>query len=402
MSRVSQQAQFPRAPVQPPRLFSASLGGLLLLYIGLCIYLFRDVQFNGDGAAYSLQALNGEPWDRSIHVGALAPLWLGVRGIGLPPGVVSALWTGLALVASFGIGRSLLRALPSDPRLPPPGAAAISVAPLLGPLVMMGAAITWEGALFVEIYAPTGALLLLSLWAALAGRLWLTSLTLAWAVTAHPGSWALVPGLVLLAPKRAPAAWTGPLALAAFLQGAVLCLLYPDWWSGGRGLANLPPSDMSLWPALQSLWRILSEDLSLSSLPLLVALPLLGRRRSLGLVLIVLASAAVLCRYSDNPGGLPALWLFAAFSPLAVRSLQAVDVGRLRCGLGILGVLLLLFGIGDATSQHDATARRALNAHEVRLKTGCPGPAGLPWSQAQLWKLSCLSKSKAQGLQALP
>ncbi len=402
VSRVSQQAQFSRASVQPPRLFSASFGGLFLLYLGLCIYLFRDVQINGDGAAYSLQALHGGPWERSVHVGALAPLWLGVRGAGVPPGVVSALWTGLALVASFGIGRSLLRSDPSDPRLPPPSAAVWSVGPLLGPLVMMGAALTWESALFVEIYATTGALLLLTLWGAMAGRLWVTSLTLAWAVTAHPGAWALVPGLLLLAPKRSFRAWAGPLTLAAILQGAVLFLLYPDWWTGGRGLANLPPSDMSLWPALQSLWRILSDDLSLSSLPLLVALPLLDRRRTLGLTLIVLASAGVLCRYSDNPGGLPALWIFAAFSPLAVRSLEAVDVGRIRRGLGALGVLVLLFGIGNATSEHDATSRRALSAHEVRVKTGCPGPSGLPWSQAQLWKLSCGAEDKTRGLQALP
>jgi hypothetical protein len=266
----------------------------------------------------------------------------------------------------------------------------------------MGAALTWESALFVEIYATTGALLLVSLWAAMSGRLWVTALTITWAVTAHPGAWALVPGLVLLTPNRPVRTWVVPLALAAFLHGVVLFLLYPDWWTGGRGLANLPPSDMSLGEALQSLWRILSEDLSLSTLPVLVALPLLDRRRALGLALIVLASAGVLCRYSDNPGGLPALWLFASFSPLAVRSLEAVDVARLRRGLGILGILVLIFGVGDATSKHDATARRAVNAHEVRVETGCPGPTGLPWSQAQLWKLSCGARGNTEGLEAPP
>jgi len=267
---------------------------------------------------------------------------------------------------------------------------------------MMGAALTWENALFVEIYAATGALLLLALWAAMAGRVWVTALMLAWGVATHPGVWALVPGLVLLAPKRRLRTWAWPLTLTAILHAGVLFLLYPDWWSGGRGLANLPPSDMSLWSALQSLWRILSEDLSLSSLPLLAALPLLDRRRSLGLALLVLASAGVLCRYSDNPGGLPALWLFAAFSPLAVRSLEAVDMGRLRRGLGVLGVLILLFGVGDATSKQDATARRALRAHEVRIEAGCPGPSGLHWSQAQLWKLSCATQREGQSLESPP
>jgi len=366
------------------------MGALLIVYCGLCTYLFRDVQLNGDGAAYSLQAIAGSPWDRSVHAGALAPLWFFVRILGLPPGLVPAFWTGVALLASAGLGRRVLLLHPADPRLPSSGAFASSFGPLIGPLTIMAASLTWQGALFVEIYSTTAALLLLTLWSLMAGRLWLAAPLFAWAAAAHPGVWALVPGLVLLSPKHSTRSWVKTLGAAALLHAVLLWCLFPDWWSGGRGLAQLPPSDLALWPALQSLWRILSDDLGIAALPLLVALPLLDRRRLVGLTLIVLASGAVLCRYSDNPGGLPALWLFAAFSPLALRALAEVELTRLRRGLGLLGLTVLLFGIGDATSVHDAAARRAQADHEARVEAGCPGPGGLDWGQQQLWKLSCI------------
>jgi hypothetical protein len=357
-------------------------------YGALCLYLFHDVQSQGDGAAYSLQALAGSPGERSVHIGALAPLWFGVRVLGLSPNIVPALWTGLALVASAGIGHQILGLHPPRPGQPPTPVSS-SLGACLGPLTMMAAALTWEGALFVEIYSALGALLLLSLWAAMADRRWLAGIALAWAAAAHPGAWALVPGLVMLSPRRSLKAWLPSLGLAAVLHGGLLIALFPDWWSGGRGLRDIPPSDLALWPALQSLWRILSDDLGTAALPLLFGLPLLGRKQLIGLSLVVLGTAALLCRYSDNPGGLPALWILLAFTPLALRALAEVELVRLRRGLGTLGVIVLLFGIGDATSSHDARARQAQRDHEARLEAGCPGPADLPWSQQQLWKLSC-------------
>jgi len=361
---------------------------VFLAYIVLCIYLFGDQQIQGDGAAYSLQALDGSPWDRSIHVGALAPLWFGVQIVGLPPNLLGVFWTGVGLLASCGIGGRILALHPRSPQLGP-GGLSLALGTTLGPLSMMAAAITWKGALFVEIYAPLSALLLLAVWAVLAARPWLAGIALAWAAATHPGAWGLVPGLLLLTPGRSLRDWIPTLGLAALAHSVTLTLLYPDWWNGGRGLADLPPSDQNFWPALQSLWRLLADDLGIAALPVILALPLLNRRQLTGLGLVILGSAAALCRYSDNAGGLPALWLLLAFSPLALRAVEEVELRRLRVGLTILGGFILLFGVGDATSVQDAERRRANREHEARVAQGCPGPEQLPWSEAQLWALSC-------------
>lgn len=373
----------------------ASLCLLLLAFAGLCCYLFRPVQISGDGAVYSLQALDGSPWERSVHVGALAPLWFWVRVLGLPPGLLSACWTALALVASAGVGARLLRLSPRAPELPPAGALAAR-APLLAPLCILGAAVTWENALFVEIYAALAALTLTCLWALLAGRGLLAGLALAWAAAAHPGVWVLVPGLLLLAGpslSRRPGKTARMLVVAVLGHGLILALLYPDWWSGGRGLAQLPPADQNLWEALQALWRLLSRDLALAAVPALAGLLALRRRQLLGMLWVVVGSALVLCRFSDNPGGLPALWLLACLAPLSLRWLEGLDGQRLRAGTAAGVLVLLVFGIGDATSLQDARARGAEAEHRARAEEGCPPASDLPWSLRALQGLACRERA---------
>ncbi len=373
---------------------SSVLNRLFLLlaagYLVLCLYLFRDVQVTGDGAAYSLQAIEGNPWLRSIHAGALAPLWAWVHWTGLPAGIAGVLWTGLGLVASYLLGLRLLEAIPRDPRLPPSAIRPSSLA-LLGPLSLLAATATWNNALFVEIYAPLAALTLAGLVAVLSQHRWVASTCFLWAGLVHPGAWALVPGLLLFAEERTLRRWVAPLIGTILLYSLALLALYPDWWDGGRGLADLPPSDQGLWPALQSLWRLLADDLGPASLPALLALPLLSRRRLMGFALVVLASAGLLCRYSDNPGGLPALWILLSCAPLIGRALDSLDSARLRSAWSLLIVLLLVFGIGDATSEHDAQARAAEVRDKAWLSKGCEHPRApdASWAERQLHSLAC-------------
>ena len=376
---------------------SSALNRLFLLlaagYLVLCLYLFRDVQVTGDGAAYSLQALEGSPWLRSIHAGALAPLWAWVQWTGLPAGIAGALWTGLGLVSSYMLGLRLLEGRPRDQRLSPSAIGPPTLA-LLGPLSLLASTVTWDNALFVEIYAPLSALTLSGVTAALHHRRWLAATCFLWAGLVHPGAWALVPGLLLFAEERSLRSWSAPLTSAVLLYALALLCLYPDWWNGGRGLADLPPSDQALWPALQSLWRLLSDDLGPASLPALLALPLLSRRRLMGFALVVIASAGLLCRYSDNPGGLPALWVLLSCAPLVGRALDDLSSARLRAAWGLLIVLLLIFGIGDATSAHDARARAAEARDRAWVMAGCehPSAAETSWAERQLRHLACRSE----------
>ncbi|MEE2829587.1 MAG: hypothetical protein VX498_10395, partial [Myxococcota bacterium] len=332
-----------------------------------------------------------------IHAGMLAPLWVWVRILGLPPNLLPGLWTAGGLVASVGIGMRLLDAVPRDSRLPPP-TRLVGLSPLLGGFCILAAAITWENALFVEVYAALAALLLGGLWALLAGRPLVAGLAIGAAATVHPGAWALVPGLLLLGEAHRLRAWLPPVLLATLIHGVTLALLFPDWWSGGRGLAVLPPFDQSPWESLQSLWRLLAGDLGLAAAPALVALPVLGGRRLLGLLLLVLGSAMVLCRYSDNPGGLPLLWVLASLTPLSVRWLDAIEDRRLRVATASMGLVLLLFGVADATSKQDAIARQAERRAVVRVETACPPPPTPSWAEAQLWALSC----RTQGADTAP
>ena len=388
MSRLSKPEKNRPTIGQPARLLSPSLILVLLGYLCLCLYLYSSHQIQGDGAAYSLQALVGSPWERSIHVGGLAPLVFGVQVLGLPPNVLGIFWTGTALVASFGIGRRLLLVHPRA-RVAPPGANHSRIAPLLAPLSILASAATWEAALFVEIYAPLAALTLLTVWLVLTEKGWLAGLALGWAGATHPGVWALVPGLFLLTPRARATTWRRAFVTAAVIHALALMLLFPDWWSGGRGIAQLPPSDQSMWPALQSLWRLLAADLGIAAFTLMLALPMLGKRQVLGVLLLVLGTGAVLCRYSDNPGGLPALWLLLSYSPLASRAIGEVNLPRLRNGLAVLAGVTLLFGIADATSEQDKKRRAVEREHEARLNAGCPAPEGLSWSKERLWELSC-------------
>ena len=178
-------------------------------YLVLCLYLFRDVQVTGDGAAYSLQAIEGSPWLRSIHAGALVPLWAWVQWTGLPGGIAGALWTGLGLIASYILGLRLLETTPRSVRLPPSVFGPSSLA-LLGPLSLLSATATWDNALFVEIYSPLAALILSGLAAALYRRRGIAATCFLWAGLVHPGAWALVPGLLLFAEERPCLLYTSP------------------------------------------------------------------------------------------------------------------------------------------------------------------------------------------------
>ncbi|MEE2828506.1 MAG: hypothetical protein VX498_04920, partial [Myxococcota bacterium] len=79
MSSMPDHAEQAFPDSQPAACPWASLLLFLAAFSALFCYLHRPVQFSGDGAAYVLQALDGSPWERSIHVGLLAPLWVWVR-----------------------------------------------------------------------------------------------------------------------------------------------------------------------------------------------------------------------------------------------------------------------------------------------------------------------------------
>ena len=95
----------------------------------LAVYLRSDVPWDGDGAVYTLQALDGSLWERSLHAGYLGPLGLWTK-VGLPPSIFGWFWGAAALVLATVFGAQLLARVPRDPRLGPAGGPA-GLAPLL-------------------------------------------------------------------------------------------------------------------------------------------------------------------------------------------------------------------------------------------------------------------------------
>jgi hypothetical protein len=400
MLRVSTVPQCPPhgGDVHRFRVVSATLVGALSI---LAVYLFREVQANGDGAVYVLQAADGSAWDRSVHVGFLAPLWVWVRsagamGLGPSPAanVLCAAWTFSGLGAAAALSRELLRAVdPSDGARVPP------LATLLAPATLLGAATVWHSALFCEVYGPLAATTTATAWALRRNRDALAAGAMALAILIHPGAIALGPGLLLLGGVR-------DRRRALFVAGPVLVLtalavtaLSPDWWTGGRGLLTAPPPDRSLLGGLQAAWRLLSRDLGAASLPILVGSLVAastigdrtpGLRGALWAIPVLAIGAAVgLSRWSDNPGQLPTLFAAAAFAPFALRApFGPSEAGRrLARSAPALWILLAALGVAEATSRHDATARRAV-AESEKLAETCAESEGA-WSVRMRRSLAC-------------
>ena len=361
-----------------------AFAALLIAYLVLAGYLYCPIPFDGDGAAYTLQALSGSPWERSVHVGYLAPLWVWTRATGRDPALLSALWTGCGLALATTLGARLtVQAGRSTPKL----------APLLAPLAMLGAAATWRAGLSVEVYGPLATLLLGATLALSHDRWSLAGGLLGLALLVHPVAWALVPGLALLA-GGGRRETVQALGVAAALQLIVLALLWPDWWSGGRGLLGTAAADRSPWQSLQGGWRLLAADLGPASVVLLAGLVFATRRQLAGLALVVLGAAVLLDRHSDNPGQLPSLWLLCCFAPLAAGWLAELRTTSLRRVAAAGAVALLLLGVAEATSRHDGEARSAVRDAEALLAEGCD-QAPLPWPEAM--KLELLCRGEAAG-----
>ena len=86
-------------------------------------------------------------------------------------------------------------------------------------------------------------------------------------VLVHPGAVALVPGLLLLGGGR-PSARTGLAAIA--LPAVAWALLWPEPWTGPRGIASLPAFDLNPWQSLQRAWRLLARDLGITAVPVVL------------------------------------------------------------------------------------------------------------------------------------
>jgi hypothetical protein len=358
---------------------------LMLVWGGLAAYLHSGVPWDGDGAVYTLQALDGTPWERSLHAGYLGPLTAWAQG-GLPPATFGWLWGPIALLLSTVLGAQFLARCPRDPHLPP-GSTTSPWAPLIAPAVLLGASASWRATGTVEVYGPLATLLLGAAVALGARRPLGAAVLLAWAAAAHPGAWALVPGVLLLAGddrRTASRAAAGALVLYAILLAA----LWPDWWSGGRGLVDLPPSDQSPGASLQAAWRLLARDLGPVAVVLLAGACTLPARAAMGLGLVLLGAAAGLDRFSDNPGQLPTLWLAAGAAPLAVRWIEDLGTERHRrlAGLGL--VVLLVLGVAEATTRHDADVR-AMDRETAALREAGCDQTGLEWRNQARLKLLC-------------
>jgi len=354
----------------------------------LAVYLRSDAPWDGDGAVYTLQALHGSLSERSLHAGYLAPLaaW---AGVGLPPSIFGWLWGPVALVLVAMLGAQWLERSPRNPHLPP-DEARFGLAPLIAPAVLLSATASWRAMGTVEVYGPLATLLLGAAVALGARRAVLAGGLLAWAAATHPGAWALIPGLLVVAARDRRSA-ARAVAVAALGYGLVLGALWPDWWTGGRGLLALPASDQSPWQSLQGAWRLLARDLGPVAVVLLGGLAVMPARVVGGLALLVLGGAVGLDRFSDNPGQLPALWLAAAAAPGVVRWIEDLGSDRLRRFAGpVLGVLLLL-GVAEATTRHDAAVRAMDREVEALVAGGCDR-ADLAWRDEARLRLLCRTR----------
>lgn len=385
--------------------FRRQMGALLGAYALLCAYLFRSIQHSGDGASYVLQAVDGEPFERSLHVGYLVFLkvwvwFLGELAIGpaMAANLLALLCTALALWLVTLLGRDLLSELPIADQQ----ASWFRFAGLAAPLSLLCAEVSWEASLFAEIYGPLATLTLATAVALRRGRDRLAALTLLLAALVHPGSWALVPGLLVACGRKADR--RSMLLVAAALIPWLLCLalLAPEWWSGGRGLLTLPAFERSPWQSLQVAWRLLSQDLGLGAAPILLGAVLVtsraehqrARRWLIGLLLVTLGAALGVDRYSDNCGQLPALWMACCIAPLACGWLRALPQASAQRLAGLAWLIVLSLCVADATSKHDAHARRAVREHEARTSL-CQqgGTEASSWREGQLRRLACLDSA---------
>lgn len=354
-----------RAP-DPRALRSLGLA-VLGVYTPLALYLFRGVQRTGDGAAYTLQALAGDPLTRAVHAGWLVPLSAWTRTLhplGVSPSVAtnaaSALVLGGVLLLLVALGRDLAR----------------DWAATLPAFVAMGAVATWDAALFCEVYGALSFGLLGAVLALRRGRLLLAGLALFWAVTVHPGALLLAPTVLLLGGRRASES-IAPVAVAAALLTLWVLLIGPEAWTGPRGLGALP-GDLSPGHSLQRAWRLLARDLGLTALPLLLGAFGAPRRRWLWAIGCgVVGSVIGLDRFGDNPGHLPLLFLTLPACALAPELLRS------RKGLVPLLWVLVALGVAEGTTRHDARARRA-----VREQPACGAP-GEDYRASMLAALAC-------------
>lgn len=361
---------------------------VLAVYTPLAAYLFRATQHTGDGAAYTLQAAAGPVLDRAVHGGWLVPLaaWTRILGrLGVDPsGATNALGAvamGAALVGVALLGAEVAR-----------DGGGRRLDGLLAPATALGAMVVWDAATFCEIYGPLTAFCVGAVWSCRRGR-WIAGA--AWlflALATHPGTLALLPGLLLLGSRggdrTAGRALVGAVALAA-LQ---VLLLGPDAWLGPRGIFA-PGADVGPWRALQRAWRLLARDLGVTALPLLIGAVLawagsgLRRRWLAGAALLLLGTVVGLDRFSDNPAALPLFLLtcpLAALAPSAVRSLPAQTR---RPAVLLLGAVLVL-GVAEATTRQDAVARRAVREQALRAEQ-CDEPPPPAWAERVLRELAC-------------
>lgn len=367
----------PRAP--------HAVGLILALYTPLVAYLFRAVQRTGDGAAYVLQAADGDALDRSVHAGWLVPLSAWVR-LGEIAGLDPSAAANLASAGVMALGLALLWWLGRDVARQEgvPGADAWA---LLAPAVAAGSATVWDAALFCEIYGPLAVAVLATVALGRSGRPVGAACAFTLAVAIHPGALALAPGLLVLL-------WSGTprdvvfAGLGSVLVLGWLLLLGDDGWYGPRGI-TAATLDRSPWQSLQAAWRLLARDLGLTALPLLLGAAVVvradeGRRWVIGMLLCVLGAAIGLDRTSDNPGQLPALLLVCVLAPLAARAVARRHLRALAIGL----LLLATLGVAEATTRHDRVARRAMRALEAHA-AACAEPAPGSFRDQTLRTLAC-------------
>jgi len=383
---------------------AALLGGYGLL----SAYLFRAVQHSGDGAAYVLQAIEGSPWERSVHVGYLAALhgWVWAAGqLGIGPSaaanLLAVLCTASALILVTALSAGLMDELPA----PTHAAPWRTFAPLAAGLTLLASAHSWDAALFAEVYGPLATAVLGAALALQRGRDRTAAALVLWAVLIHPGAWALLPGLAVATGLKADRR-TARLAGMALVPWLVcLALLAPEWWSGGRGLLALPAFERSPWQSLQAAWRLLSRDLGIAAAPVLLAAVWVasseharaGRRWLVGVLLMAAGAALVLDRYPDNCGQLPCLWMAACLAPLALSWLVALPQPRAQRLAAGAWLLVLGLCIADATSRHDAMARKAERATLARAEHCPASPEPASWREGQLRRLACAERAARSG-----
>ncbi len=391
-------------PESPPdgrdvRRFRGLSAGAIGALVVLGWYLFRSVEATGDGAAYVLQALDGSPWDRSVHAFVLAPLWVWVRAgvaLGLDPAAAanlfSAAWTVVGLGAATALGGELLAVV--DPSRRP------ALAALLAPTTIAASATAWHAGLFCEVYGPLAAATTVVAWALRRGRDRTAGAAMVAAALMHPGAVALGPGLLLvggveLRSRRALLGVGATLAAVAVGVG----LLGADWWTGGRGVLEAAPPDRSPAAAVRDGVRLFTRDLGPASVAIVVgAVAAFARspRAVVGLVVLFAGATLGLDRWSDNPGQLPTLFAAAAFAPLALRvPFGSSDIGRVvgRAWPPLLAAVALL-GVAEATSRHDAVARKAV-VEATALAADCDAD-GPDWATSTRRRLACRSEGPAE------